>query len=50
MEKPEAFDVIAVVAHEIAQRLSIDPKPLDTYRQEGLFLDDLSCCDNDCIC
>lgn len=40
----------AVVTHAIAQRLGIDPKPLDTYRQEGLFLDDLSCCDNDCIC
>jgi len=27
--------------------LQIDTTPLETYRQEGLFLDDLSCCDND---
>lgn len=40
----------AVIANEIAQRLGIDPTPLDAYRQAGLFLDDLSCCDNDCIC
>ncbi|NEZ57071.1 NAD(P)-binding domain-containing protein [Adonisia turfae] len=40
----------AVIANAIAQRLSIDPTPLDAYRQAGLFLDDLSCCDNDCIC
>ncbi|NEZ65074.1 monooxygenase [Leptolyngbyaceae cyanobacterium CCMR0082] len=40
----------AVIANEIAQRLDLDPTPLDAYRQAGLFLDDLSCCDNDCIC
>jgi len=40
----------AVVASAIAQRLGIDTTPLETYRQEGLFLDDLSCCDNDCVC
>lgn len=40
----------AVVASAIAQRLEIDTTPLETYRQEGLFLDDLSCCDNDCVC
>ncbi|NEQ52182.1 MAG: NAD(P)-binding domain-containing protein [Leptolyngbya sp. SIO3F4] len=40
----------AVIANAIAQRLDIDPTPLDAYRQAGLFLDDLSCCDNDCIC
>ncbi|MEM7066798.1 MAG: NAD(P)/FAD-dependent oxidoreductase [Cyanobacteria bacterium P01_B01_bin.77] len=40
----------AVVADEIAQRLGIDTTPLDSYRQDGMFLDDLSCCDNDCIC
>lgn len=40
----------AVVANEIAHRLGIDPTPLETYRQEGMFLDDLSCCENDCIC
>ncbi|MEM8615225.1 MAG: NAD(P)/FAD-dependent oxidoreductase [Cyanobacteria bacterium P01_H01_bin.105] len=40
----------AVIANAIAQRLDIDPAPLEAYRQAGLFLDDLSCCDNDCIC
>lgn len=40
----------AVVADAIARRLGIDPAPLATYRQQGMFLDDLSCCDNDCIC
>ncbi|MEL6442232.1 MAG: NAD(P)/FAD-dependent oxidoreductase [Cyanobacteria bacterium J06621_8] len=40
----------AVVANAIAQRLGIDPTPLEDYRREGLFLDDLSCCSNDCIC
>ncbi|MEM7066579.1 MAG: NAD(P)/FAD-dependent oxidoreductase [Cyanobacteria bacterium P01_B01_bin.77] len=40
----------AVIAHAIAQRLNLDPTPLEAYRQAGLFLDDLSCCDNDCIC
>ncbi len=40
----------AVVAQAIAQRLGIDTYPLEIYRQEGLFLEDLSCCDNDCLC
>jgi putative flavoprotein involved in K+ transport len=40
----------AVVANAIALRLSIDPTPLNTYRQKGMFLDDLSCCENDCLC
>ena len=40
----------AVVANAIAQRLGIDPTPLEAYRKEGLFLDDLSCCSNDCVC
>ena len=40
----------AVIANAIAQRLDIDPSPLEAYREAGLFLDDLSCCDNDCIC
>ncbi|NJK51931.1 MAG: NAD(P)-binding domain-containing protein [Leptolyngbyaceae cyanobacterium SU_3_3] len=40
----------AVVANAIARRLDLDLTPLDNYRQEGLFLDDLSCCDNDCLC
>jgi putative flavoprotein involved in K+ transport len=40
----------AVVANSIARRLDIDPAGLEIYRDEGMFLDDLSCCDNDCIC
>ena len=40
----------AVVANAIAQRLGIDTTVLEEYRKEGLFLDDLSCCGNDCVC
>ena len=40
----------AVIANAIAHRLQLDPTPLEKYRQAGLFLDDLSCCGNDCIC
>jgi len=40
----------AVVGNAIAQRLGIDPTTLEAYRREGLFLDDLSCCSNDCVC
>ncbi|MEM9486853.1 MAG: NAD(P)/FAD-dependent oxidoreductase [Cyanobacteria bacterium P01_F01_bin.116] len=40
----------AVIANAIAHRLDIDTTPLEAYRQAGLFLEDLSCCGNDCIC
>ncbi|NET11677.1 MAG: NAD(P)-binding domain-containing protein [Okeania sp. SIO1H6] len=40
----------AVVGNAIAQRLGIDPTPLEAYRRQGLFLDDLSCCNDDCVC
>ncbi|URD48459.1 NAD(P)/FAD-dependent oxidoreductase [Chroococcidiopsis sp. CCNUC1] len=40
----------AVVAEAIAYRMGLDTSPLDVYRQNGLFLEDLSCCGNDCIC
>ncbi|MEO0827544.1 MAG: NAD(P)/FAD-dependent oxidoreductase [Cyanobacteria bacterium J06642_9] len=40
----------AVVANAIASRLQLDTSPLEQYRQSGLFLDDLSCCSNDCVC
>ncbi|MEM9091660.1 MAG: NAD(P)/FAD-dependent oxidoreductase [Cyanobacteria bacterium P01_F01_bin.53] len=40
----------AVIGNAIAQRLDIDPTPLEAYREAGLFLDDLSCCSNDCVC
>ncbi|EMA42239.1 NAD(P)/FAD-dependent oxidoreductase [Halococcus hamelinensis] len=41
----------AVVADEIAARLEIDRAPLEEYRDEGMFLQDLSCCEPDiCDC
>ena len=40
----------AVIANASAYRLGSDRTPLDAYRDAGLFLDDLSCCSNDCIC
>ncbi|MGD1805051.1 NAD(P)/FAD-dependent oxidoreductase [Dapis sp. BLCC M126] len=40
----------AVVGNAIAQRLGIDTTPLEAYRRQGLFLDDLSCCNDDCVC
>ncbi len=43
----------AVVAKEISDRLhsrELDTSVLDFYRQKGMFLDDLSCCGNDCKC
>jgi len=39
-----------VVGNAIAQRLGMDTTPLEEYRRQGLFLDNLSCCDNDCVC
>ena len=41
----------AVVADEIASRLDVDRTPLDEYREKGMFLEDLSCCEPDmCDC
>ncbi|MGF1674731.1 MAG: NAD(P)/FAD-dependent oxidoreductase [Rivularia sp. (in: cyanobacteria)] len=40
----------AVVANAIAQHLGFDTSPLQVYRQGGMFLDDLSCCNDDCQC
>lgn len=40
----------AIVAEAIAHRMGLATSPLDIYRQNGLFLEDLSCCANDCIC
>ena len=40
----------AVVANTIAQRLGRDTAPLQVYRQKGMYLDDLSCCDEECLC
>jgi len=40
----------AVVANQIAQRLKVDTTPLDRYRKSTMYLDDLSCCGEDCAC
>jgi cation diffusion facilitator CzcD-associated flavoprotein CzcO len=40
----------AIVADQIAQRLGFDRSRLDEYRKRGLYLDDLSCCDEECAC
>jgi putative flavoprotein involved in K+ transport len=40
----------AVVANQIARRLRVSVKPLEAYRRYGMYLDDLSCCGDDCAC
>ncbi|MEM9630359.1 MAG: NAD(P)/FAD-dependent oxidoreductase [Pseudomonadota bacterium] len=41
----------AVVANAIASRLGADTSVLETYRYNNMYLDDLSCCDDDkCLC
>ncbi len=40
----------AVVAKAIAERLKIDPTPLNELRPSGFFLEDLSCCLATCDC
>ena len=40
----------AVVANQIARRLRVSAKPLEEYRLHGMYLDDLSCCGDDCVC
>ena len=40
----------AVVANQIARRLRVSTKPLEEYRRYGMYLDDLSCCSDDCAC
>jgi len=41
----------AVVARAIAGRLGLDTSPLEFYRDNNMFLDDLSCCERDsCLC
>lgn len=40
----------AVVARRVAHHLRLDPAPLEAYRQQGMFLDDLSCCGDACAC
>jgi thioredoxin reductase len=40
----------AVVAAAIGERLGLDLAPLDLYRDNVMFLDDLSCCEGECTC
>ncbi len=40
----------AVVANQIARRMRVSVEPLEWYRQQGMFLDDLSCCGDECAC
>ncbi|MEM6596060.1 MAG: thioredoxin reductase-like protein, partial [Pseudomonadota bacterium] len=41
----------AVVANAIAKRMGVDTTPLEEYRFNNMFLDDLTCCDDDkCLC
>ncbi len=40
-----------VVAAEIARRLGHDPaEAVEAYRRAGMFLDDPTCCGNECVC
>jgi hypothetical protein len=39
-----------VVGNAIAGRLGLDLSPLDLYRSKQMFLDDLSCCGDTCVC
>jgi putative flavoprotein involved in K+ transport len=40
----------AVVAKTIAERLGLPADELETYRDWGMYLDDLSCCGEECVC
>lgn len=40
----------AVVAKAIGERLGLDVSPLDFFRAHGMFLEDLSCCSDECAC
>ncbi|WP_233200365.1 NAD(P)/FAD-dependent oxidoreductase [Blastopirellula marina] len=40
----------AVVVKTIADRLGLPAEELEKYRQWGMYLDDLSCCGEECVC
>ena len=40
----------AVVAKTIATSLGLPAEELEQYRQWGMYLDDLSCCGEECVC
>lgn len=39
-----------VIANHLASKLGLDASVLDEYRKQGFFLDDLSCCGENCEC
>ena len=39
-----------VVANAIGQKLGLETSVLENHRNEGLYLDDLSCCGQECSC
>jgi hypothetical protein len=40
----------AVVAKAIATSLGLEAEGLEEYRHWGMYLDDLSCCGEECVC
>ncbi len=40
----------AVVGKSIGEHLKIDTEPLEEYRRRGMYLDDLTCCRDQCEC
>lgn len=40
----------AIVARDIGERLGVETEPLEELREHRFFLDDLSCCNDDCLC
>jgi putative flavoprotein involved in K+ transport len=40
----------AVVGKSIGEQLKLDTDPLEEYRRRGMYLDDLSCCRDQCEC
>ena len=47
LQVPNGF---AVVAKAIATSLGMPAHALEEYRDWGMYLDDLSCCGEECIC
>ena len=39
-----------ILARAIGERLGVDTSPLEGLREHGFLLDDLSCCDDACVC